>query len=213
MMSQLFQVSVIIPVYNAEKYIQRSITSALAQAEVKEVIVVDDGYPDAAYSICQQLAEIEPRIKLLTHSNHENLGAAVSRNLGMLNATCSYISFLDADDFFLPNRFKFTKEVFADNPIVQGVYEPVGTEFSSIEAKDLFCKMMRIKVEQADGYLTYPKKALEGKDFFESILMNTELPPVTDGITIKRNLLSIVGLFNPQLRLHQDSEFWIRLSY
>lgn len=213
-MSDKFSVSVIIPVYNAEKYVVRAINSALAQSEVKEVIVVDDGYADNAYVLCQQIAQKEARIKLLTHPNHQNLGAAVSRNFGMLNASCDYIAFLDADDYFLPNRFRFTKETFASNPKIQGVYEPVGTEFSSAEAKQNFSEMMRLSFDKAEGFVTYPDKALQGHEFFESLIyLNNGLPPQTNGITIKRSLLASVGLFNPQLHLHQDSEFWIRLSY
>lgn len=213
-MGNNFEVSVIIPVYNAEKYVVRAINSALAQAEVKEVIVVDDGYADDAYALCQQIATKEPRVKLFTHPNHENLGAAVSRNLGMLNASSDYIAFLDADDYYLPNRFRFTKETFESNPKIEGVYEPVGTEFSSKEAQQKFAEMMRLSFDKAEGFITYPKKALQGHEFFESLIyLNNGLPPQTDGITIKRSLLASVGLFNSQLRLHQDSEFWIRLSY
>lgn len=183
-MNKLFEVSVIIPVYNAEKYIIRAVNSALDQPEVREVILVDDGFPDGAYDLCLQITKKDSRVKLLTHHNNVNLGASVSRNLGMLNASSNYISFLDADDFFLQNRFKFTKEVFESDPLVMGVYEPVGTEFSSNDAKKLFCEMMQINAKQADGYVTYPKNAFVGKEFFEAILMNTELQPLTSGISI-----------------------------
>jgi glycosyltransferase involved in cell wall biosynthesis len=210
----MFCVSVVIPVYNAVKYIERAILSALDQKEVKEVVVVDDGYQDGAYAICQQLAKQHSRIKLLTHPNHENKGAGTSRNLGILNASCDYIAFLDADDYFLPNRFQQTKKLFLENPHVDGIYEPVGTDFDSKKAKLNFSQMMKLSDDQLEHFITYPNERLEGFEFFESlILLNNGLPPLTDGITIKKSLIALVGLFNTNLRLHQDSEYWIRLSH
>jgi len=113
-----FLVSVVIPVYNAEKFVERAIKSALAQAEVAEVIVVDDGFGDGAFDICAHMAAIEPKVKHIWHENRANHGAGAARNLGILHASYPYIAFLDADDYYLPNRFKHTKATFLNAPVI-----------------------------------------------------------------------------------------------
>lgn len=213
-MKNKFEVSVIIPVYNAEKFIERSINSALEQDEVKEVILVDDGYADGALDICKHFASINSRVRLLQHPDGKNQGAGASRNYGILHANCEYIAFLDADDYFLPNRFKNTKEAFYADSQLDAVYEPVGIEFTSSRALESFARLQNISSEQATSFITYPNTPLSGQAFFESlILLNNGESPCTDGLTIKKHLFSIVGLFNVNLRLHQDSELWIRLAH
>ena len=96
------EISVIIPVYNAAAYVRQAVESALAQPEVREVLLVEDGSPDNALEVCQQLAAEHQRVILLHHPNGENRGAGASRNLGMRNAHFPIIAFLDADDYYLP---------------------------------------------------------------------------------------------------------------
>lgn len=213
-MNQDFEVSVIMPVYNAEKFVARSIQSALDQPEVKEVIVIDDGYPDNSFNICSEISKNDFRVRLMSHPERENKGAGASRNLGIINARYPFLAFLDADDYYLPNRFSLTKQLFASNQGISVAYEPVGTVFASNEARLRFAKMMKIDEGDVDQFTTFPNEFLEGRAMFESLLLLTNgLPPHTDGITIKKSLIPIVGLFNPRLKLHQDSEYWIRLAY
>ena len=80
-------VSVIIPVYNAEKYIEKAVSSALQLEEVKEIILIEDASPGDDLAICKGLVEQHEKIKLYTHPNNENRGAGASRNLGIINAT------------------------------------------------------------------------------------------------------------------------------
>ena len=124
-------ISVIIPVYNAEKYIEKAIESCVQFPEVKEIVVVDDGYKDKAKEVVRGLMEKYPVIKLYEHPNNENRGAGPSRNLGIEKATQEFIAFLDADDFFLPNRFTKDKEVLAENPDADGCYNAIGCYFYS----------------------------------------------------------------------------------
>ena len=103
------KISVIIPVYNAEKYITQAVESALQFEEVCEVILVEDKSPDNALEVCKNLAKTFDRVTLYQHPDKGNHGAGASRNLGMKMATGDYIAFLDADDFYLPNRFEAEK--------------------------------------------------------------------------------------------------------
>lgn len=207
------RVSVIIPVYNVEKYIAEAIESALNQPAVGEIILVNDGFPDGAWDICHSYADRYPVIRLVEHPNGENRGAAASRNAGIREAKFDYISFLDADDYFLSNRFARTFNAFRDNPAVSAVYEPVGTVFETEQAKSTFAKWRNIDLVDAEHYLTYPKKTFDGRFFLISLLKGNNGSPHLNGITFSKSLIEEVGYFNESLRLHQDSEFWVRAAY
>ncbi len=210
-----FEVSVIIPVYNAEKYVERAIRSALQQDEVREVVVVDDGYADGALEICNRLAAPDARVKVYRHPNGENRGAGATRNCGILHASCEYIAFLDADDYYLPERFKHTRAVFQGDPKVEAVYEPVGVEFTSEAAKTNFLAIKpRVKNENdLTTFLSYPIEPYSGNKLFLSLIQGKNDGPHTDGVTLKKSLIGLAGLFNPALKLHQDTEYWIRVSF
>lgn len=90
-------VSVIIPVYNVERYLHRCVQSVLRQTlKDIEVILVDDGSPDNCPSLCDEYARSDNRVKVV-HKNNEGLGFA--RNSGMAQATGKYVAFVDGDDF------------------------------------------------------------------------------------------------------------------
>lgn len=208
-----FRVSVVIPVYNAVRYIEKAVESAVHEPEAGEVILVDDGYQDGALEVCRKLADKYEKVKLFRHPGGENRGAGASRNLGIRKAGCEYIGFLDADDYFLPGRFKRTAEVFAGDPKVDAVYEPVGTEYENEQARREFSLSRELSWEDSAGYITYPLKPLYGKDFFYSLLKGGNGYPSTIGITVKKKILEKSGLFNENLRLHQDAELWVRIAW
>lgn len=131
-------VSIIIPVYNAAKFVGEAVDSAIIQPEVLEVLLIEDGSPDNGLEVCQQLAENYPQVKLYQHPDGANLGPSASRNLGILNARGKYIAFLDADDYYLPNRFSTAVKILEEQPELDGVYEPVLATYEDQSAKDLF---------------------------------------------------------------------------
>ncbi|PPS45541.1 glycosyltransferase family 2 protein [Chroococcidiopsis sp. TS-821] len=94
------KVSVIIPIYQVEKYIEKTINSVLAQTYQNfEVIVVDDGSRDRSREICQQFADA--RVKIITQ---ENGGPSKALNTGIRYAQGEYLAFLDGDDLWLPEK-------------------------------------------------------------------------------------------------------------
>jgi len=98
------KLSIIIPVYNAEKYIVRCIESVYAQGIEQsdfEVIAVNDGSKDNSLQLLQQLAERKYNMTVLSQ---DNAGAAAARNLGMENAKGEYLMFVDSDDFLLDGK-------------------------------------------------------------------------------------------------------------
>ena len=94
------KVSVVMAVYNSEKYLKKALASVFSQTlrEI-EIICVDDGSADASLSILEEAAKSEPRMKILRHTEPTD-GAGAARNLGMAAATGTYLSTLNADDFF-----------------------------------------------------------------------------------------------------------------
>lgn len=90
-------VSVIVPVYNVEKYLDRCIESIINQTYKNlEIILVDDGSPDNCPKMCDNWAKKDKRIKVI---HKENGGLSDARNIGINNATGDYIAFVDSDDF------------------------------------------------------------------------------------------------------------------
>lgn len=105
-------VSVIIPVYNVEKYLKRCIESITNQTYKNiEIILVNDGSTDNSYRICQEFSEKDTRIVLL---NKQNGGLSDARNYGIKNANGEYLSFVDSDDYIdttmLEKMYKLAKK-------------------------------------------------------------------------------------------------------
>ncbi len=100
------KVSVIIPVYNAERYLRKTLDSIISQSlnEI-EIICVDDGSIDGSLSILYEYKELDSRIKILRQKEKTD-GAAAARNMGIVNAKGEFLSILDADDFFESNMLE-----------------------------------------------------------------------------------------------------------
>lgn len=90
-------VSIVVPVYNVEKYVERCIRSLLVQSYSNiEIIIVDDGSIDKSNQVCERLSQEDSRIKLYSQPNK---GVSSARNLGILHAKGKYITFVDSDDY------------------------------------------------------------------------------------------------------------------
>ena len=90
-------VSIIVPVYNVEKYVERCVESILAQSYSEfELLLVDDGSTDQSGAICERLKAKDKRIRVI-HQNNRGLSAA--RNRGLAEATGEYITYIDSDDY------------------------------------------------------------------------------------------------------------------
>ena len=97
-------ISVIIPVYNVEKYLHRCLDSVIAQTyQNLEIICVDDGSIDDSGKICDQYAVRDARIKII---HQENQGLSAARNRGLDAAEGEYIAFVDSDDYILEDMYK-----------------------------------------------------------------------------------------------------------
>ena len=98
------RISVIIPVYNVEKYIAECISSVTSQSfDGCEVVCVDDGSSDGSLTVMQGLAEADPRIKVFSQ---KNCGQSMARNNGLSHACGKYVIYLDSDDLLLPGSLQ-----------------------------------------------------------------------------------------------------------
>ena len=206
----MLTISVIIPVYNAQEYLAKAVDSASQFDEVKEILLCEDCSTDGSLALCKKIEEGNPKVKLYQHSDKGNHGAAASRNLGIEKATQEFIAFLDADDYYLPNRFDIEKKAFQDSKI-EGVFGALGVEFLSDKGKKEFSEKFK------DNTLTTVKHDAEGLDVFYGLLgLNNAFGTFfhLNTLTVRTESLRKKQLkFNEVLRVHQDSDFIIKLAY
>lgn len=203
------KISVIIPVYNAEKFVTQAVESVLQLEEVHEVILIEDKSPDNALPICVELAGKYEKVKLFQHPDKGNHGAGPSRNLGIEKSTGDFIAFLDADDYYLPNRFDAEKELFK-NPEVEGVYGALGVQYYSEKAKEQYYNVYKDRLTTVYEKHS-PKEVFPGQLHMRGSFGLFSI----DALTIRKEALirKMNPLFKTSLRLHQDSEFLFRLSF
>lgn len=196
-------VSVIIPVYQAERFIEKAVLSACDQKQVSEVILVEDGSTDHSLKICENLVQAcTPHVKLFRHEDGLNHGAGASRNRGIREAKEKYIAFLDADDYFLPGRFTRDFEILEAEPLIDGTYNALGVH--------VYDEGERKRVNRNLTTVTYP---IPADKLFE------EMGPIGasgyfhgDTLTVRRAVFDKVGLFNEDLELSQDTHMWVKMA-
>ena len=103
------KLTVVVPMYNQERYIKDCLESILKQANIAdiEVVVVDDGSLDNSYSICKEIAKKDVRIKII---QQQNKGLSGARKAGLDNCSTQYITFVDADDFVSSSAYIFAED-------------------------------------------------------------------------------------------------------
>lgn len=144
------KVSIIIPVYNVEKYIAATVLSVLQQTYTNfELLIIDDGSPDQSIKICQSFTD--PRIKII---RQQNRGVAAARNTGIRYSQGQYLAFLDADDLWVPQKLEKHIEhlesshtvgvSFSRSAFIDEVGEPIGlyqmSKLKDITPLDLLCR-------------------------------------------------------------------------
>lgn len=117
-----YDLSLIIPVYNAERYIEDTISAVVNQTIFPnvEVIIVNDGSSDDTESICEKYVKDYENIKLITQNN---MGGSEARNSGLRVATGNYVTFLDADDFVEADLYEKELQLIKDNSADIGVVD------------------------------------------------------------------------------------------
>ncbi len=177
-------ISIIIPAYNAEKYITQALESALEQTYTNiEIIIVDDGSTDTTAEIIKEKYQNDARVKLISQ---KNAGVAVVRNNGIRVAQGEYIAFLDADDYYLPTKIEREIEFLQNHP----------------EFDITYCNMKHF-YDDNTGVLYQHQGGRPSGNVFENLLdgffgqLNTVLIP--------KKIFEDIGMFDERFR---DSEEW-----
>ncbi|MBD2209675.1 glycosyltransferase family 2 protein [Calothrix sp. FACHB-156] len=195
------KVSIIIPVYKAEKYVAATLQSAIDQTyQNLEILIIDDESPDKSIEICQQFTD--PRIKIICQQNR---GLAGARNTGIRHAQGDYLTFLDADDIWLPQKIEKHIQHLENSP-------SVGISFSRSAFID----------ESGEALGIYQMPKLKGITPSLVICLN----PISNGsaavirrevfaaIKYQDNLYGIVEdfYFDENFRQSEDVECWLRIA-
>lgn len=182
-------VSVIIPAYNAARYLAETLTSALGQtlADI-EVIVVDDGSKD-------NTAEVAQSFPAVRYVRQQNAGVSAARNTGAANARGEFLAFLDSDDIWHPDKLRQQVEALRQHP---------DSVFSRTEAVSDPARQSEIQNGQREA--SAPCQLIP--DFHTSFLV----PYLTTStVMVRRSAFEEAGGFDTSLRIAEDVDFYLRV--
>lgn len=120
-------ISVIVPVYNVERYLPQCLESILSQSYRQlEIILIDDGSKDCSGDICDAYAQRDDRIVVIHQANG---GAAAAKNAGLRAATGEYLSFVDSDDYLEPDAYAYMVKILEEQnaDVVQFAFQDIYT--------------------------------------------------------------------------------------
>lgn len=179
-------VSVIIPAYNQAQYLRQAIDSALEQGDISlEVIVIDDGSQDETPEV---LKEYEGKIRVL---RKDNQGVARARNSGLEIAKGEFISFLDADDIWLPGHLAKAMKVFERET-------EVGLTYCDAKVIDEASRFKKLRCSPRTASL-------------ESLVLGNFI--TTSSVVLRKESLDKCGIFDPAFRYaSEDWDLWMRIA-
>jgi glycosyltransferase involved in cell wall biosynthesis len=187
-------VDIIIPAFNAAKYLPCAIESVISQTfEDWRILLIDDGSTDnTAEVVAPFLDRLGPK---LNYIKQENRGLPAARNTAIKNSKAEFLALLDADDVWLPCRLTESLKAFADRP-------QVGLSYSLIT---------RIDPEgRLGGTFQGNRKNAEGRIAPYIYMRKVELPCPT--ITFRKKCIDEVGLFDETMRATEDRDLWLRIA-
>lgn len=186
--------SIIIPVYNKEKFVKNTLDTVLNQTfQNYEIIVVNDGSTDNSLEILRTIND--PRLKIFSQ---ENQGAAASRNKGMEKAIAPYVCFLDADDSWKTNHLAVLAGVVTKFPDAKMFCSRYVTQINH----NTFIKNNLLDI--ADDYEGYVE------DFFKSSYINRVA--LTSAVCLHKGVFEELGGFNNTTCSTEDLEYWIKIA-
>jgi len=191
------RISIIVPLYNKVNEVERAIDSIFAQTiQDFELIIVDGGSTDGSLGVIKRY-ESDTRYHLI---HQISKGLPAGRNEGIAAASTDLIAFLDADDEWLPTYIEQILELYAKYPSA-GLYATayIPTYGNQIQKLPL-CEI--------------PEKPWNGilNSYFHSTALAMQPPFSPCSVTIPKSTYDRVGLFNPSLRIGEDTEMWGRIA-
>jgi glycosyltransferase involved in cell wall biosynthesis len=190
-------ISVLMPVFNVEEYIEEALSSVLNQTYKHfEIIVIDDGSTDSTAAIVERMALVDSRIRLLR--NPQNMRIVQSLNRGLSMAAGSYIARMDGDDISMPDRFEKFVEHLEKHPNI----ELVGCSVISIDTKGIELGRTRYPGSQQAIVRTFDLQSpvahiwLAKRDLYKKLQGYREMPGVEDYDFLLRAMSSNVKFEN-----------------
>jgi glycosyltransferase involved in cell wall biosynthesis len=182
-------VSVVVPAYNAARYIGAALDSALSQTYANlELVVVDDGSTDGTAAIVQGYGD---RVRYVYQANARQ---AAARNRGVRESSGEVVAFLDADDLWLPDKLEKQIELLRRHP----------------EAGLIFCGLCVINAEGILGAERIGK--LRGDPIPEILLGKVICAGIGSTALVRRDVLEVVGGFDPELPPCEDIDLFLRIA-
>lgn len=189
----MLYVSVIIPVYNARSTLPQTLASVLAQTlEPFEVIIVDDGSTDGSLEWARRINDLRVRVFA-----YENAGAAVARNRGLQQATGEAVAFLDADDYWTPDKLEAQWEALQRYP--EAAVAHSWTRFVDEHGR---------VIHSGRAFTVNPRVR---DSAYAALLVSNFLESGSNPL-IRRQALLEVGGFDDSLKGSQDQDLYIRLA-
>jgi glycosyltransferase involved in cell wall biosynthesis len=183
------RVSVIIPAYNSEKTIKETIESVLNQSFTDlELIIINDGSQDSTLEVITQISD--SRIKVFSFPN---AGGNVSRNRGLHLAVGEFVSFLDADDLWTPDKLQSQLNALQENVTAKVAYS--WTDY----------------IDENGEFILSGKRVNVNENVYENLLLNNFLENGSNPLICRKALITLGG-FDESLSAAQDWDMWLRLA-
>ncbi|MEH1850077.1 MAG: glycosyltransferase [Nostoc sp.] len=183
------KISVIIPAYNSEQTIKRTIQSVLNQTfRDLELIVINDGSQDSTLEVVTQIQD--SRIKVFSYSN---AGGNVSRNRGLHHAVGEFVSFLDADDLWIADKLQSQLKALQENVTAKVAYS--WTDY----------------IDANGQFILSGKRVNVNENIYEKLLLNNFLENGSNPLICRKALITLGG-FDESLSACQDWDMWLRLA-
>jgi len=193
-----FTISVVIPAYNAGKYVARAIDSVLAQThQPDEIIVVDDGSTD---NTAEQIKKYGSKVKYIYQ---QNAGPGAARNTGIEAATGNWVAFLDGDDEWLDDKLRLQTDLLRRNPhlvwVTANYYRCLCDENR---------RQPQINPQKAENLL-------RDRDYFSGFFSAFihDAYGCTDTMLVNREVLREAGLFHTSQKRAEDMDLWFNIAY
>ncbi len=182
-------VSVVIPVYNGASTIAETVNSVISQTHSNlEIVVINDGSKDSTLEIIESIPDA--RIQVLSYPN---AGLSESRNRGIRQSKGRFISFVDADDLWMPDKIELQLKALQDSP-------QSGLAYSWVDYIDGSSQFIRVGSHfELEGYIL---EALIKRNFIDN----------GSNVIIRRNVLDKIGFFDKSLSASEDWDMWLRIA-
>jgi glycosyltransferase involved in cell wall biosynthesis len=199
-------VSIVLIFFNEQRFLREAVDSVLAQTDTDwELLLVDDGSSDGSPNVAREYARRDPdRIRCLEHPGHENRGMSASRNLGITAARGEFVTFLDADDVWMPTKLERQVALLRAYPAAglatgRTEYWHGWTGDPADSARD-FVQRLNVPLDA----VVPPPKML-------TAFLQDELASLSD-IVVRRSAIDAVGGYEPPFRgLYEDQVFHAKL--